>query len=158
MGGSRATRLGVLAGALALFGVLVAVVALGGEDEPGVPQLSAELEECRQLWNNDEGALGMARHLLIHHSDASLLFLIDVQDDGRKVEEGGDCAVVFPSAETQPEYALNVWNGEYWRSVAYFGEVSKKRVKELQREADTAPNVRIEPDGRLTPIDPDASD
>jgi hypothetical protein len=150
MGESRTKRLGLVVGALALFGVLIAVVAIGGEDEPEEPKLSAALEECRRIWNGDEGALGMARHTLIHHATGALLLLID--ENGRKVEEGGDCAVVFQSAETEAEYALNVWNGRRWRSAAYFGEVPVKRVKELQREADEAPNVTIDAEGRLIPM------
>lgn len=150
MGDSRTkTKLAVLAGALALFCVLIAVVALGGEDEGG-GELADVPEECLPLWNDDEGARGMARHTLIHHNEQALVFLID--DDGDKVEEGGDCAVVFPSGETEAEYALNVWTGKRWRSVAYFGEVPVKRVEELQAKADTEPNVRIDEEGRLHPL------
>lgn len=150
MGGVQGMqRLAVLTGALALFAVLIAVVAVGGGEQE--PELAAEVpEECLPLWNDDEGARGMARHTLIHHNDAALAFLID--DDGNEVEEGGDCAVVFPSAETEAEFALNVWTGKRWRSVAYFGEVPVKRVEELQAKADTEPNVRIDEEGRLHPL------
>lgn len=144
----KKTKLAVLVVALALFAVLIAVVALGGGDEEEDAQVAAVPEECLPLWNDDEGARGMAVHTMSHGLFQALMVRVD--ENGQKAEDG-DCAVVFQTGE-EAEIALNVWNGKRWRSVAYVDDVPVERVRELQAEADTAPNVSIDEEGRLHPV------
>jgi hypothetical protein len=66
-------------------------------------------------------------------------------------DDRGSCAIVFPSAQPDPEpfFAAAILVGERWRPLSRATEISDERVGELQREAISFGNAQLLPDGSL---------
>ena len=67
-------------------------------------------------------------------------------------DQGGSCAVVFPSRALDPEpfAAGQVLRADRWLPISSLPGVDLARVAELQVTAAKAPNTRLDAQGELT--------
>jgi hypothetical protein len=161
-GASRRTALAVIVGLAGLLTTVTAVVLAGSSDEP---EAAAAPAECLDAWNGDEGAMGVGAHVASSHgyTSAWVLYLDETGDEASASD--GECAVVFPAAELdpEPEFAVTLNTTDGWlplyasprvpASRKHFeGEspVSRARIAELQSDAISATNASVLPDGTLS--------
>ena len=150
---ARARLAFALVAALVLGAIVVIVVVLGGGDE-GPETLTAASPACLRAWNGDPGATAYGRHNFNFHQYTGALVTFLTQD-GAVVEEdeGGKCAVIFPSRVLDPEpfAAGEVLDRSRWVPISSLPGIQLAQVGELQVEAANAPNTVLDTAGRLTP-------
>jgi len=149
-GGVRARQRLVLAGAMLVTGLVVGGVLLlggsGGDDaSAGAP------EECVAAWNQDSVSRGIGSHVGSSHGYTGAWVMHLGEDFEPSSDDQGDCAVVFPAAQPDPEpfFAAAVLDGERWRALSRATEITAERLGELQREALALGNAQLLPDGSL---------
>jgi hypothetical protein len=149
-GQATRARLIAVGVALGLFSaVVVAVVALSSSGDAGSG--GGAPQECIDSWNSDEAALVIGSHVASLHGYTSA-WVLELGDDlERNPDSGGRCAVVFPASQLdpEPEFAATVHEGRSWESLSRSG-ASGEELGELQREAMTATNAAVLPDGTLS--------
>lgn len=141
--------------AVALIAIVVVVaVASGGGSDSREP-VAAD-PECIEAWNDDPSARAYGRHnFSFHLYKGALVTFLD--DAGEEVgpDEGGMCAVVFPSEvlDAEPFAAGQVLEGKRWSAISDLDEVALTRVAELQVLAAGSPNTTLDIQGVLAPLD-----
>lgn len=145
-------RIVLALGALALFGAVVAVVAVtaGGSDEG--PAASAAPQECLDAWNNDRDAVAFAQHNSIFHNytSAQVGYLTPAADASISSDpDAGECTVVFARNQLDPEpfAAGQILEDGAWRPLAQVVEVNT--VARLQSEAFDGANAEPTSDGKI---------
>jgi hypothetical protein len=125
---------------------VVAVVGSGGEEASG-----AQLAECVEKWNGSEDAVGTGSHVASLHGYTEAWVVRLGPEVERDPETGGDCAVVFPAAQADPEpqFAASVLANGRWRPLSQRPGVDVEQLGELQREALARANARLRPNGTV---------
>jgi hypothetical protein len=131
-----------------LAAIVIGVVAFSSDEESAS---AAAPGECIDSWNRDEAALGIGSHVVSLHGYTSAWVLQLGEDLERNPTEGGRCAVVFPASQLdpEPEFAATVEEGRSWKPLSGAG-ASEAELGELQREAMSATNATLLPDGTLS--------
>jgi hypothetical protein len=145
----RARLIAVGVAVALLSAIVIAVVAFSPSGEDG--GVGAAPADCIASWNRDEAALGIGSHVASLHGYTSAWVLRLGEDLERNPAAGGRCAVVFPASQLdpEPEFAATVEEGRAWVSLSGSG-ASEAELGELQREAMTATNAAVLPDGTLS--------
>jgi hypothetical protein len=145
----RARLIAVGVAVALLSAIVVAVVAFSSSGEDG--GVGAAPAECIDSWNADESTLGIGSHVASLHGYTSAWVLRLGEDLERDPDSGGRCTVVFPASQLdpEPEFAATVQEGRSWEPLSGLG-ASEAELGELQREAMTAANAAVLPDGTLT--------
>jgi hypothetical protein len=149
------SRILLALGAAAVLVVVVVVVAVasgGGASERGA--LDAP-PGCVTAWNNDRAARAYGRHNFnFHRYEGALVTYLTPSAEEVGPDEGGLCAVIFPSRALDPEpfAAGQVLRRGRWIPISSLPEVELDRVAELQVTAAGAPNTRLDGQGLLTPL------
>lgn len=143
-------RLPIAVAGLLLLAVLVGVV-LAASGSSG-RHIRAAPALCVSRWNEDPRALASGYHNFHSHRYAQA----EVVRLGRSGNPShrGVCAVVFPSANLDPERfaAVKVYLRGQWKALSATGGVSEVRLAELQVEAVTGANAALRADGSLHPL------
>jgi hypothetical protein len=147
-------RIAIAASAAVLLIAIVVVVAVasgGGSD--GRETVAAD-PECITAWNDDPAALAYGRHNFSFHLYKGAL-VTHLNGDGDEVgpQEGGVCAVIFPSEvlDSEPVAAGQVLRGKRWTPISQEG-VPLPRVAELQVLAAGSPNTTLDVEGVLAAL------
>ena len=163
-GASGRTALVVIVAFAGLL-VTVGVVVLTGSSDDSDATSAAAPGACIKAWNEDEAAVGTGYHVAGFHgyTRAWVLYLDEGGDEA--TAEDGECAVVFPSdqLDAEPEFAVTIKTSDGWLplyasrnspvSREHFGgrsPVGAARIAELQRDALSAANAALLPDGSLS--------
>ena len=151
---ARGRLLVALVAAIVLAGTVVAVVALGGSGN-SAQSAAAASRECVRAWNGDPSATAYGRHNFNFHDYTGAL--VTFLTDGAEIvdaDEGGVCAVIFPSRVLDPEpfAAGQVLRDGDWSSITTLEGVELTRVAELQNQAVRAPNTTLDTTGKLTAV------
>jgi hypothetical protein len=131
---------------------VVAAASSGGGD--GREVVAAD-PECIESWNDDASALAYGRHnFSFHLYKGALVTFLDAEGEEVGPEEGGVCAVVFPSEvlDSEPNAAGQVLRGKRWSPISNQEGVELTRVGELQVLAAGSPNATLSVEGVLAPI------
>jgi hypothetical protein len=141
--------------AIVLIGIIVVVsVASGGGDSDGRAEVAAP-SRCIRAWNADPAALSYGRHNFSFHlyKGALVTFL---SETGEEVgpDEGGLCAVIFPSQALDPEpfAAGQVLKGRSWLPISGLEGIELGRLAELQVTAAGSPNTTLDASGELAAL------
>ena len=149
---SRGRLTFALGAALVLSGIVVAVLVLSGDEREQAASVPVP-PRCVNAWNGDAAATSYGRHNFNFHqyTGARVTFLTD-QGEEVGEEEGGRCAVVFPSRVLDPEpfAAGQVFKAGRWLPISSLQGVELVRVAELQAEAAKAPNTIVDATGKLS--------
>jgi hypothetical protein len=148
------TRALIAIGALAAFGVLVALILVlgGGDDER---EVAAAPEECVELWNADEKALSTGAHNSLAH-DYTRVQVAYADADGAELSpepiDGGGCIVVFAAQALDPEpvAAAEINLDGTWTPMSERADPG--RLAELQSDALAAANAELAADGTVTAL------
>jgi hypothetical protein len=141
-------------GALAAFGVLIAVILLlGGSEERAFAEAPGE---CVESWNEDAGALSTGVHNYNSHQYASARVAYASEDGtevGSEPVEGGGCVVVFAAQALDPEpnAAAEINLAEEWVPLSQSADTAT--LAELQSDAVSEANATLTEDGSLAPLD-----
>jgi hypothetical protein len=142
-----------LAVALGVLFVLVGVVVVsrssgadGGEETAAFPA------ECVTAWNHDEAARETGAHAATVHGYTHAWVTL-ISADGEPAADGGDCAVIFPAPQSDPEpqFAGIVLVGSRWRPLSRQPGIDGSRLADLQAEALESANANLFPDGGVYP-------
>jgi hypothetical protein len=160
--GARARLVAAGVGVSLLAAIVIAVVVFSSGEGEGVEGAPAD---CVESWNTGEGAATAGSHAASLHG-ATSAWVVYLSERGEKASAAdGMCAVIFPSPQPdpEPEFGVTVETSEGWLplfasrrapvSREYFGgrsPVSLDRIGELQREAMSATNATLLPDGTLS--------
>ncbi len=139
--------------ALIAFAAVVVVVAVtaGGSDD-GESSASAAPSECISAWNGDREALAFARHNSIFHNytAAQVGYLTPAADASvSDTPEAGDCVVVFPrnQLDPEPQAAGQILEKGVWTPLIEATDINT--VARLQSEAVDGANAEPTPDGKI---------
>ena len=151
---ARGRILIALGTAVALIAVIVvvAVVSGGGSEERGVTDAPSA---CVDSWNRDRAARAYGRHNFnFHMYEGALVTYLTPTAEEVAADQGGSCAVIFPSQALDPEpfAAGQVLRADRWLAISSLPGVDLARVAELQVTAAKAPNTRLDAQGELTPL------
>lgn len=140
--------------ALVLTGIIIVVaVASGGGDSDGDPVAAAP--RCIRAWNSDPAARSYGRHSFNFHlyKGALVTFLSETGEQVAE-DEGGLCAVIFPSQALDPEpfAAGQVLKGKLWFPLSELDGMQLSRLAELQVTAAGSPNTTLDELGELAPL------
>jgi hypothetical protein len=141
-------------GALATFGILIAVILLAGGDDGA--DVAAAPEECVEAWNGDPHAVSNGVHNFNSHGYASVQVAY-ANEDGTEIApspvDGGGCVVVFAAQALDPEpvAAAEIKLAKRWVPLSYEAELD--RLAELQSDAMASANAQLSEDGTLAPLD-----
>ena len=111
--------------------------------------------ECIEAWNDDATARAYGRHnFSFHLYKGALVTFLDDGGDEVGPEEGGVCAVVFPSEvlDAEPIAAGQVLHGKRWSPISNQDGIELTRVAELQVLAAGSPNTTLDVEGVLAPL------
>jgi len=149
----RARAAVALGAALALAGVIAAVLVLGGgADEPGAPAAS---RDCIAAWNEDGLATSYGRHNAVFHDYRDVQVTRLELAGGELVEsERGECAVVFGAVEldSEPVAAGQLLRSGVWTPFSLLAGVELVQIAELQEAAIKGANASIDEQGRLAEL------
>lgn len=144
----RARLAVALGAALALAGVIVAVLAFGDASD----EAPAAASDCIEAWNEDSLATSYGRHNAIFHKYEDVQ-VVRLELAGGELAESprGECAVVFGAVEldSEPIAAGQLLRGETWTPFSLLAGVELDRVAELQAVAIEGANVSIDEQGKL---------
>jgi hypothetical protein len=138
--------------ALTTIIIVVAVASGGGSTERRAIDAPPG---CVTAWNNDRAARAYGRHNFnFHRYTGALVTYLTPSAEEVGPEEGGLCAVIFPSRALDPEpfAAGQVLRRGRWLPISSLPEVELDRVAELQVTAAGAPNTRLDASGQLTAL------
>jgi hypothetical protein len=142
-----------VAGAAGL--VALAVVASCGSST-GEEAAAAPPAECIERWNENPDALSFARHNAIFHQyDQAQVGYLPSDGTGSAVSAepgGGECVVVFPRADLDPEIvsAGQVYRDGGWTPLSEV--VALEDLEALQRAAFEGANAVPLETGQLEPL------
>jgi hypothetical protein len=151
--GGRAARQRVaIAVALVVLLLVVGVVVVPGSSDDG-QAIAGAPNECIEAWNADEAALGSGAHAASLHGYTRAWVVYVGEDAEPNPEADGNCAVVFPAVQPDPEppFAARVLVGDRWRALSAQGDLDRGVLGELQSEALELANANLFPDGSLAP-------
>ncbi len=154
---SRRHRLALaLAAGVVLAAALVVVLLATSGSSNGDDSAAAPPQECLDRWNQNPDALSYARHNRIFHlyDEAQVGYLAMT---GGPVGVGtdpasGDCVVVFPRADLDPEI---IAAGQVYREGAWLPlseVVALEDLEALQRDAFGGANAEPLETGQLEPL------
>jgi hypothetical protein len=138
--------------AAVLAAIVIAVIALGGSGS-SPRTVAAAAPACIRAWNSDPAATAYGRHNFNFHSyDGALVTFLSPQAEEIGEDEGGSCAVIFPSRVLDPEpiAAGQVLRGRRWIPLSSLPGIELARVAELQVDAAETPNTALDTTGELT--------
>lgn len=148
-------RIAVAIGAALALGAIVAVVAIAGESGEQERAERPLPDECVRAWNGDQSALAYGRHNFnFHLYRGALVVFLDREATETSEQEGGSCAVIFPSQvlDAEPVAAGQILDGGRWDPISSLEGVELTRVAELQVTAAGEPNATLDTSGRLSPL------
>ena len=151
-GESRTRLVFALAATLVLGAIVVLVLVLGGGDQDS-RAIAAAPAACLREWNADPAATAYGSHNFnFHDYDGALVTFLTPEGAVVGENEGGKCAVIFPSRALDPEpfAAGEVLAKSRWVPISSLPAISLPQVAELQVEAARAPNTALDTAGRLT--------
>jgi hypothetical protein len=152
--GDLRTRILIALGAAVVLAAAIVVIAVASGGGSDGREAVAAPQRCVDAWNRDQAALAYGRHNFNSHDyDGALVTFLT--DGGEEVgpDEGGHCAVIFPSEALDPEpiAAGQVLKGN-WFPISQLERVELHRVAELQVLAAGSPNTILDVRGTLTPL------
>jgi hypothetical protein len=151
---SRGRILIAIGAAVVLAAVIVVVAVASGGDSDGRRTVAAP-QRCIDSWNRDQAALSYGRHNFSFHlyKGALVTFLTESGEEVGE-DEGGLCAVIFPSQALDPEpfAAGQVLKGKFWFPISGLEGIELSRLAELQVIAAGSPNTTLDVQGVLAPL------
>jgi hypothetical protein len=150
---ARLVFAGVLA--LALIGVVVAVLIVGRSDDSS-PDVEPAPTACVDSWNDNRRALLFGKHNSSAHdySDVQVTYLTKEADPADA--ETGMCAVVFGRSTLDPEPGASgqvlLPNGQ-WLPISVRLGVEDAKLQRLQVDALQAANAELQEDGSIVAAD-----
>lgn len=156
MEGSGRTARVAIAGAILVAGGLAIVFALrsGSSEDPSSEEPGTPSGECIDHWNENPLAIRVGRHSYGgQHEYRSVQVLAGTQRSaGDQANPASySCTVVFPrpTPDPEPEAAVQVFIKPTWTSMFGRPGVRPEDLSELQREAVSGANARLNPDGSI---------
>ena len=156
--GSRA-RLVFAGGLAAVLAIVIATMLILGAGDEDDREFAAAPERCIDQWNGDPDAISLGQHQADAPPSGHGYLHVQVTalspDGARELpadDPGSMCALIFaaPALSEEPGSAVQVWMNGGWHTL--FGVQPEERLAELQVEAQSAYNARLEPDGTITPL------
>jgi hypothetical protein len=152
---SPRARLAIAAGAAVVLIAIVVAVTVAGGGGSEEPEVVTAPQRCVAAWNEDAAARSYGRHNFSFHLYTGALVTY-LTKEGTEVgaEEGGLCAVIFPSEslDTEPVAAGQVYEQDLWSPISAIEGIQLTRVAELQAQAAQGPNTTLDRQGVLTPL------